>query len=101
MMQPRLIRPELIKYIKQISVISGAMLHRLAETNAIGLPELAEILEDTGNHFTKVANEVRSAIGTSEQQVKSAGLSLKVIVGGRHSDQDLHSATDFVHRESL
>ena len=81
-MRPRLIRPELIKYIEQISLISGAMLHRLAETNTVDLPEFAEILEDTGNHFKAIANDVRVAIDANQRQEKFAAQPLRVIDGG-------------------
>lgn len=81
-MSDRRLPPDILQYVKQISSISDIMLHRLARMDRVGLSELKDILEDTGNHFLQVAHQIRDTTISNDQAISGTEPSLKVIVGG-------------------
>ena len=75
-------RDDLVKYIRQISNICDAMVHRLAQAESANLLELKLIAEDTGNGLLQVASEVEERVATANNLVIK-GMKLRIIRGGR------------------
>lgn len=83
--------PESLKHIRRITAICEHLLEELTQTSAADLMKLGAILENTGNSFLGLAEDVRQEIPQNFAPPARVAVPLRLILGGTAEINDLRS----------